>query len=132
MAAKPKVVVNLVIEAGNVIQEPPVFRCHPDDKVVFVLFNDDPGIHWVSVSAADILLKEDLTPAAPWVAGTHAAKLNPGEIDVIKAHKVKDASQFGKTKPLTYTTYKYTVVWADNQALTVNRRILDPDFDVTP
>ena len=124
--------IQLEITPGNTMPEPPPCRCNPGDKLHFVITNDDATAHWVSIDSADIKLKEDLTPASPLDAGSHMVKVNPGETDIIKAHKVQGAGSFGKTKPLKFTTYKYTVVWADNQGLTVNVKNLDPDFDVTP
>ena len=133
MAAKKNVKgVLLEIEPGNVISAPDPFRCHPDDNVAFVVINNDGAVHWVFVDAAKIVLSEDgTTSAVPLTGGKHFVKVKPGEIDLIKGHQVKDASQFGKTKSLQYTSYKYTIDWADDQNGT-NNKSLDPDFDVTP
>jgi hypothetical protein len=124
--------IQLEITPNNTMPEPLPCRCHPGDKLHFVITNDDATAHWVSIDAADIKLKEDLTPANPLDLGSHLVKVNPQETDIIKAHKVQPAANFGKTKLLKYTTYKYNVVWADNQGLTINKKNLDPDIDVTP
>ena len=134
MAPKKNIkAVVLEIAPGNVLTEPDPFRCRPDDRVVFVVINNDANDHWVFVDGAKIMLKEDTTVlAAPMSGGKHFVKVKPGEIDMIKGHRVKDSSQFGQNKPLKYTSYKYTIDSADDQAGTVNPQDLDPDFDVTP
>ena len=122
--------VQLEITAANTMPDPEPCRCNPGDKLYFVITNDDATAHWVSIDSADIKLKEDLTAANPLLPGSHMVKVNPGETDIIKGHKVQ--AVFGKTQPLKFTTYKYTVVWADNQGLTTNMKQKDPDFDITP
>ena len=122
--------VQLEITAANTMPDPEPCRCNPGDKLHFVITNDDSTAHWVSINSADIKLKEDLSAANPLVPGSHMVKVNPGETDIIKGHKLQ--AVFGKAQPLKFTTYKYTVVWADNQGLTTNQKLKDPDFDVTP
>lgn len=124
--------IQLEITPSNTMPEPLPCRCTPGDKLHFVITNDDATAHWVSIDTADIKLKEDLSAANPLVPGSHMVKVNPGETDIIKQHKVQAAGTFGKAKPLKFTTYKYNVVWADNQGLTTNKKNLDPDIDVTP
>src|SRR5437667_286065 len=95
--------VQLEITSSNTMPEPSPCRCNPGDKLLFVITNDDATAHWVSIDGADITLKEDLTPANPLEPGSHMVKVNPGETDIIKLHKVQAAGNFGKTKPLKFT-----------------------------
>lgn len=119
------------IAPGNTMPDPEPVRCKPGDKLFFVVTNDDATAHWVSIDSADFAVKEDGTPASPIDPGKKLVKVNPGETDIIK-HRIQPAAVFGRTRPLQFTTYKYVVRWADDQAQTVNRKKLDPDVDVTP
>jgi len=121
----------LEITPGNTMPDPQPARCRPGDKLFFVVTNDDATAHWVSIDPVDFAVKEDGTAASPIDAGKKMVKVNPGETDIIK-HKVLPAASFGKTRALQFTTYKYIVRWADDQAQTVNKKKLDPDVDVTP
>jgi hypothetical protein len=129
MKPKPNAVM-LVIQTGNTLQDPPALRAEPGSRVAFVVFNEDTVDHWVSIDPGEILLKQDkITKANPLASGKNPVKLSPGEVDIIK-QRIKPAASFGPGK-LPFTTYKYTLVSADDAAGT-NAVLFDPDMDVSP
>jgi hypothetical protein len=131
MKPRPNAVL-LVIQQGNVLADPPALRAEPGSRIAFVIFNEDVVDRWVSIEPGDIVLKQDKTVKAnPMVSGKNPVKLSPGEVDIIK-QRIKPAGTFGPGGgKLPFTTYKYTLVSADDAAGT-NAVSFDPDLDVAP
>ena len=128
---KPKPnAVHLIIHTGNELQEPAPLRAEPGSRVGFVIFNEDVIDHWVSIEPAEIVLKQDkVTKANPFEHMNEPIRVRPGDVEIIK-QTIRAHHHFGDGK-LPFTTYKYTLVSADDRAGT-NAKFFDPDLDVSP
>lgn len=127
-------VVTIDIQAGNVIEADDVVRCHPAQKLLFVVTNNDNVDHYVWVDGGEIIQREDHgtmnpPPSNPLDLGKVWVKVRPTETDVIK-HSVRKKADFGRTSLLPYTTYKYTINSGVGSQADPHPATLDPDIDV--
>jgi hypothetical protein len=143
MAPKRTVaVVELTVLPGGRLVEPEPFECHSDCTVLFVISNTEPQggtTYYVGLNTSDTIYMSDFDPGGaappsrdPFASpGKSAKQVRPGETDTLKL-RILSKGNFGKSKPLQYTTYKYTLICATNATLSNATDTLDPGFVITP
>jgi len=111
----------LTIDAGNA-----PMLCHPGDRVVWVVVNDNTKN--VQVTFDTFKIRPNGGDAEPISVPSHGMLVTKDDIDVSKSVRVK-SSGFG-TAQLPWGGFKYRIEVKEVGGGRTN--VLDPDLDVTP
>ena len=114
---------------GKIDGKPQSMSCHPGDRVMWIVVNDDADN--IKVTFDQFQIRGTATSADPLSVPSHPMTVSHGDIEVSKAVNVKGNGQFG-SKALPWGGFKYAITV--NKVGNGNPQLdhLDPDLDVTP